>query len=97
MNLSDIFIYSYVLAEFIACRALVGKSLGIRSQLEAREGDGCITLRSILGKQVERAEGEWTWLRIVCNGWSFGISSVEPSGAVALLLDIVCSNLSKKI
>jgi hypothetical protein len=47
---------------------LVGRPVG-KLQLDClREGDGRITLRQILGKEVERMEGAWNWLRIMSNG-----------------------------
>jgi hypothetical protein len=39
------------------------------SNLEDHEGDGRITLRCILGKQVVVMEGGWNWLKIMSNGW----------------------------
>jgi hypothetical protein len=61
------FVYLYALSEFIACRVVVGKSLGIRFQVESREGK-YIALRSILGKELKTVGVEWTWLKIVYNG-----------------------------
>jgi hypothetical protein len=51
--------------------------------LEDRKGDGKVTLRSILEKQVVRTVGGSKWLRIVSNG----NNGVVPSKLVVTIAD----------
>jgi hypothetical protein len=48
------------------------------SDLEDQEGDGRITLRWILGKQIVRKGGRWNWPRNMSIFWLCISCGVEP-------------------